>query len=453
MYRMGGVSSFSPQTDIYELGATLFRLVTGVVPPSASDVINEGLPEFPLNISSSTKTAIEKAMESRKKDRPESMLSFLSLLGAKAQNEDRDTTVLIEPILPKTSKSNPKNPSRKTAGLSKKKALEVDDEATVIIETVEKQYGSNAERKYLDAANEGDAEAQYKLSMCYEKGKEVKKNSEEALKWLQLAANGGHVTAQLKMGGCCYDGKGVKQDYAEAIKWFQKAAEQGNADALVRLARCYYNGVGVKRDLDQATSLAKKALLIKPNDAGAEQVLDFINQMKIALSAASRRTRKKEEAKEVPKKDKAKVKETPKQFGILSIYSSCNGKDDASFTISVEMGEEKQLMAFFSVSRNGEPVTVFGSSTQFGDNVIVKKPKDSTVGRGTVSFDFSQSQLQSEPSGTITFELNIILSKHMNSTKIMEDDLNYSYQYRIVHVSHLFKHDEWKSLRLIKQIV
>ena len=49
-YRAGGVSVFSPQSDIYALGATLYKMVTGVTPPMASDVLNDGLPPFPASV-------------------------------------------------------------------------------------------------------------------------------------------------------------------------------------------------------------------------------------------------------------------------------------------------------------------------------------------------------------------------------------------------------------------
>lgn len=87
-YKRGGVSHFSPATDIYSLGATLFKLVTGNTPPEASDVMNDGLPEISANVSQKVKDALVATMQFRVKERPQSIDEFLLLLDFKSESTD-----------------------------------------------------------------------------------------------------------------------------------------------------------------------------------------------------------------------------------------------------------------------------------------------------------------------------------------------------------------------------
>ena len=100
-YRPGGVGEFSPETDVYSLGATFFKLLTGVTPPSASDVNEDGVPVAELKAKGVSQASIDvicKAMEGRKKDRIKGIDSFVRLLG--------NTSVPIPPVLNPVSESN-----------------------------------------------------------------------------------------------------------------------------------------------------------------------------------------------------------------------------------------------------------------------------------------------------------------------------------------------------------
>ena len=83
------------------------------------------------------------------------------------------------------------------------------------------------------------------------------------------AAEQGNAQAQLDLGVMYYKGEGVRQDYAQAVQWFRKAAEQGDANAQYNLGVMYTQGQGVRQNLVIAKEWYGKAC-----DNGLQQGCD-----------------------------------------------------------------------------------------------------------------------------------------------------------------------------------
>lgn len=79
-YLPGGVGEFSPETDIYALGATFYNLLTGSAPPNVYLVNNKGLPTDELQahgVSARAISVISLAMKSRKEARMRNVRAFI----------------------------------------------------------------------------------------------------------------------------------------------------------------------------------------------------------------------------------------------------------------------------------------------------------------------------------------------------------------------------------------
>jgi len=142
---------------------------------------------------------------------------------------------------------------------------------------------------YFNAAEAGNAQAQFLLGLKYETGTDVSRDIAEAASWYEKAARQGNPEAQFKLATFLERGHGREADPAAAAQWYERAARNG-------LAPAQYN-LGVLR-LNTASGDAERidalVWLVKARDQGVESAAKFLTRIEALwpaeiIAAAERR--------------------------------------------------------------------------------------------------------------------------------------------------------------------
>lgn len=157
---------------------------------------------------------------------------------------------------------------------------------------------------FRKAAENGNSNAQYNLSICYEAGKGVEKDGAMVVKWLTASAERGFEKSILALGNKYQFGGIVDQDYHKAAFWYEKLARRnGNAKAnlilcLITLRRLneakewlegpleaknayayYLYGLWHEQKNDRKNALRWYKKAIKGGDAAAKKRMDELKNI------------------------------------------------------------------------------------------------------------------------------------------------------------------------------
>ena len=87
-----GIAQFSPSTDIYALGATIYKITSGTTPPVSTLLADGEVLTKPAGMSERLFEVISHCMQVKRRDRPQSVDEFLALLDRKPKTDKTQQT-------------------------------------------------------------------------------------------------------------------------------------------------------------------------------------------------------------------------------------------------------------------------------------------------------------------------------------------------------------------------
>ncbi len=260
-----------PWTDVYAAAATLYRIVTGVKPPTALErqaaesLVKPSVkcPDLP----GQAEAAILKGMALKAAARYQTVEAFQKDLPAPPPPRG--------PEVPGEDDGAKKRQAGGNSGRNAAIAISIAAVCAVLVlggwlglRLLHSHYESEGEAAYRSGNFEsarnnfekasGNSRALYFLGRIFAKGEGVPQNLELGRTFFERAAKSGDAEAMDNLGFLYENGFGVLQDAGKAAEWYRQAAQAGSADAMGRLGVLYHDGRGVPKDLNQCRQWYEK---------------------------------------------------------------------------------------------------------------------------------------------------------------------------------------------------
>jgi len=170
-------TTFTAATDVYALGATLYKMLTGMTPPSAIDIVNgeETLSPLPNEISKNVKECIAKAMIPQRNLRVQSIAEFVKLMTSSDIDEDDEVTILNAEVQKKEEERLRKEAEAK----AEKERSEAEARAKAEAERKAREEAERKEREEQERKAREEEEAKKKASQ---------KSSSKTWLWVVIGA-------------------------------------------------------------------------------------------------------------------------------------------------------------------------------------------------------------------------------------------------------------------------
>ena len=312
-----------PYTDLYAVGAVLYKLITGETPIDSVDRSHEMADEEPDPLTPCVEAGkgkvadwlcalTDRMLQLRAKNRPQTAEEVLLVL-EKQIADIAEPAVEPEPkpkpkAKPENNKTRVVKDSERFGKSSAKTETKTVPESVAIANKDMNQSESDKTKGNRSASRSiivkllvlvmlivgvviveknnyrekisavlGNTEAMFSVAMGYEQEYRDSGDQEDlgdAVYWFKKAAELGSAGAQNNLGGMYGNGIGVELDSVRAVYWYKKAADQGYKYAIYNLGLMYERGEGVVKSVVKAKQWYSKACDAGDRN-GCEKILNM----------------------------------------------------------------------------------------------------------------------------------------------------------------------------------